>query len=337
MTMQSLNETQRDMTQATGRAAPAVSPNRLIGLGFLVVAMILPFVLDGFTTFQMTMVLIYAIAILGLNLLTGFNGQFSLGHGAFYALGAYVFAILVKHAEVHYLAAIPIAGLASFALGYVFGFPALKLEGIYLALATFALAVATPQILKLSPLEHWTGGVSGIVLRKPHAPFGLPLDQDQWLYFLTLAFCIVLYVLVRNLIAGRTGRAFRAIKDNQIAARSMGIDVTRMKVLAFGYSALITGIAGALSALVVQFVAPDSFNLFLSIGFLVGLVVGGVGWLPGIFAGAAFIMFVPTLAEGISQGLQGVVYGAFLIATIYLAPNGLGGLVTKFTDRLKTR
>ena len=137
----------------------------------------------------------------------------------------------------------------------------------------------------------------------------------------------MLYLLLRNLVSGRTGRAFRAIKDNQLAARAMGIDVTRTKVLAFGYSALITGVAGALSAIVVQFVAPDSFSFFLSVSLLVGLVVGGVGWLPGAIVGAAFVYYVPTWAEEVSQGMQGAVYGVLLILVIYIVPRGFGGLL----------
>ena len=131
--------------------------------------------------------MIYAIAILGLNLLTGFNGQFSLGHSAFYAIGAYTAAILMEQLGVAYYWTLPVAGIVCFVFGFLFGLPALRLEGIYLALATFALAVAMPQILKFSPLEHWTGGVQGIVIIKPDAPFGLPLSPDQWLYFFTLA------------------------------------------------------------------------------------------------------------------------------------------------------
>jgi branched-subunit amino acid ABC-type transport system permease component len=157
---------------------------RTILIAGLLVAVALPFGLKGFVVFQLTMVLIYAIAIVGLNLLTGFNGQFSLGHGAFYALGAYTAAILMEHGGVPYVWTLPLAGGLCFVAGFLFGLPALRLEAIYLALATFALAVATPQILKLSLLEPWTGGSQGIVILKPDPPFGLPVSQDQWLYFL---------------------------------------------------------------------------------------------------------------------------------------------------------
>lgn len=301
----------------------------LFGLAFLVVAVVLPFTLKGFVVFQFTQVLIYAIAILGLNILTGINGQFSLGHGAFYAIGAYAAAIAMHNFELGYVWTLPIAGIVCFVAGFLFGFPALRLENIYLALATFALAVATPQLLKLSLVEHWTGGVQGVVLPRPKPPFGLPLSRDQWLYFFTLAVCLLLYWAARNLVNSRSGRALLAIRDNPIAARAMGINTSLYKALAFGVSALYTGVAGALSAIVVAFVAPDSFTFSLSVALLVGLVVGGVGWLPGALIGGLFLVFVPNIAEDISKGLSGAVFGILLILVIYLMPSGAGGLVRK--------
>ncbi|MFI5012771.1 MAG: branched-chain amino acid ABC transporter permease [Hyphomicrobiales bacterium] len=321
-------------------AAPELLSSSLLArygvpLAALAVAFALPLIAQSFLIFQLTLVLVYAIAIIGLNLLTGFNGQFSLGHSAFYALGAYVAAILMEKADIPYAMTLPAAGIACFVFGFLFGLPALRLEGVYLALATFALAVATPQILKLSPLEYWTGGVQGIVIDKPDAPFGLPLSQDQWLYYFTLAVTVVMTVLARNLIASRTGRAMMAIRDNPIAARSMGINTALYKSLTFGVSALYTGIAGALGAIVVQFVAPDSFTFFLSITLLVGLVVGGVGWLPGAFFGGAFVLFVPNLAESFSKGLSGAVYGVMIIVLIYVLPTGAAGLVRAAANWLR--
>lgn len=310
-------------------ALPAAARGRLAFLALLLAGLVAPLLLEDFQVFQATQMLVLAIAIMGLNLLTGFSGQFSLGHGAFFAAGAYVTAFLLGNEITVFPLALLAAGAFCFVLGLAFGFPALKLDGIYLALATFSLAVAVPQILKLSVLEHWTGGVGGIVLPKPAVPAALPVSEDQWLYYIVLATGLMLYVLVVNLLSGRTGRAFLAVKDNALAARAMGIDTTRVKVLAFGFSALVTGMAGGLSALATQYVAPDSFTLFLSINLLVGLVVGGVGWIPGALAGAAFIYFLPTLAEGVSQGLQGVVYGLVLIAVMYFAPRGLGALMRR--------
>ena len=301
------------------------------GIGCLALALLLPLVAKNFILFQATQLLVYAIAIIGLNLLVGFNGQFSLGHGAFYAIGAYSAAILMDRYGVSYGWALPCAGLVAFAFGILFGLPALRLEGVYLAMATFALALAMPQLLKLSLLERWTGGSQGIVISKPEAPFGIPLNSDQWLYYLALVTTTVLYVLARNLISSRSGRAMLAVKDNPVAARSMGIDNSLYKALTFGVSAAYTGIAGALSAVVVQYVAPDSFTFYLSAAILVGLVVGGVGWLPGAFFGAAFVLLVPNIAEHVSKGLSGAVYGAFLILLIFVLPTGVGGLSKLFT------
>jgi branched-chain amino acid transport system permease protein len=314
-------------------------PDRRIGakvallLG-LVVIVGLPFVAKNFLIFQITMAVIYAMAILGLNLLTGFNGQFSLGHSAFFAIGAYTAAILMEQADLAYYWTVPVAGLICLITGFAFGLPALRLEGIYLALATFALASAMPQLLKWTPLEPWTGGVQGVVIIKPDAPFGLPLNSDQWLYFFTVAIAAVMYVCAVNLVRSRTGRALVAIRENPIAASAMGINTALYKSLTFGVSALYTGVAGALGAIAVQFVAPDSFTIVLSIALFVGLVVGGVGSIPGTLVGGLFVLFVPNVAEQVSKGLAGAVYGIILIAVIYLMPTGAAGLVRLMAVRL---
>jgi branched-chain amino acid transport system permease protein len=232
----------------------------------------------------------------------------------------------MEFANVPYPLTLPAAAALCFLAGFLFGLPALRLEGLYLALATFGLALAMPQILKLSPIEHWTGGVQGLVVIKPDPPFGLPLTQDQWLFYFTLVIGAFLYVGARNLVRSRTGRAMMAIRDNPIAARSMGINTGLYKSLTFGVSAMYTGIAGALGAIVVQFVAPDSFTFALSVGLFVGLVVGGVGWLPGALFGGVFVLFVPNVAESVSKGLSGAVYGAILILIIYVMPSGVAGL-----------
>ena len=233
----------------------------------------LPFVLSNYRTFQFTLALVYAIVLLGLNILTGYNGQISLGHGAFYAIGAYTAAILMDKFGVPYWATVPLGGAVCLVFGFLFGLPALRLHGHYLALATFALAVAMPQMLKYKGIEHWTGGVQGIVILKPDPPAGMPLNQDQWLYLLTLAVAVVMFVLAWNLIHSRVGRAWMALRDHPIAAEAMGVNSALYKASAFGISALYTGVAGALGAIVVQFVAPDSFTGVLSINFLIGVVI----------------------------------------------------------------
>jgi branched-chain amino acid transport system permease protein len=300
----------------------------------VLLALALPWLAKGYQLFQATMVLAYAIALVGLNLLTGFNGQISLGHGAFFALGAYVTGILMEQADWPYWATIPAAGGVCLLVGYLFGRPALKLEGLYLALATFALGVAMPQLLKYKHLEAYTGGVQGIVLIKPDAPWGLPLSQDQWFYLFTLGVAALMFKLAHNLLQSGTGRAMRAIRDHALAAQAMGVDVRHYKSMTFGVSAAFTGVGGALSALAVQFVSPDSFDLFLSISLLVGIVVGGVGTLWGALYGAIFIMFVPSLAEQVSKAAPWAVYGVVLIAMMMLLPGGVVGLMRQIQSKM---
>ena len=312
---------------------------RAIGLvALLVGACVLPFGLSSYHLFQATQVLVYAIVLLGLNILTGYNGQISLGHGAFYAIGAYTTAILLDKTGVPYWATIPLAGAICLGAGFLFGLPALRLEGLYLALATFALSVATPQILKYKDWDYWTGGVQGIIIDKPEAPWGLPLNSDQWLYFFCLAWAVPLFVVGWNLLRGRTGRAMVAIRDHPIAAATMGIDTAMYKSLTFGVSAMFTGIAGSLSALVAQFVSPDSFAFFpTSISFLIGIIVGGVASISGAVFGAIFIEFVPNYADQISKAAPWAIYGIVLIIFIYFMPTGVAGLVRILGHRLKRR
>lgn len=294
----------------------------------------LPFLVSNYRTFQLTMVLVYATALLGLNILTGYNGQISLGHGAFYAIGAYTTAILMDKAGVPYWATIPVAGAVCLVAGFLFGLPALKLDGLYLALATFALGVSLPQLLKYHHLEKITGGVQGIVIAKPDPPFGLPLNPDQWLYYFTLAVTVVMFFLAWNLLRGRIGRALVAIRDQHIAAEAMGVNNAMVKSLAFGVSAMYTGVAGALGAIAIQFVAPDSFNIFVSIVFLVGIVIGGLASISGAIYGALFIQFVPNIADEISKAAPWAIFGVFLIAFVYLMPAGIAGAVRMGMARL---
>ena len=315
--------------------AEATAPmwQRIALAAALVLLAAAPFVATGYQTFQLTMVMVYAIALLGLNILTGYNGQMSLGHGAFYAIGAYAAAILMDKGGLPYWATVPMAGVVCAVAGYLFGLPALKLEGLYLALATFALGVATPQLLKFKQLEPWTSGVQGITLLKPDAPFGLPLNADQWLYFFVFATATVLFILAWNLIHGRIGLALQAVRDHPIAATAMGINNARVKTAAFAVSAGYTGIAGALSAIAVQFVAPDSFTMFLSISLLVGVVVGGLASLSGAVWGAIFIHFIPNVAEQISKAAPWAIYGLLLIVFIRLLPQGVAGALRGLSER----
>jgi branched-chain amino acid transport system permease protein len=301
---------------------------RLIILGMIVViAFALPFVIGSYRVFQFNLVLVYAIVLLGLNILTGYNGQISLGHGAFYAIGAYTAAIMMDHWGLPYWATIPAAGLVCFVAGFLFGLPALRLHGHYLALATFALGISMPQILKYKGLQEWTGGVQGIVILKPRAPFGLNITPDQWLYLFTLIVALIMFFLAWNLLRGRIGRSMVAIRDHPIAAEAMGINVAAIKTLTFGVSASFAGVGGALGAIVIQFVAPDTFVALVSISFLIGIVIGGLASISGVIYGALFIQFVPNIADQISKAAPWAVYGVFLLVFVFLAPRGVAGFM----------
>jgi branched-chain amino acid transport system permease protein len=325
----------RHIAQADTPAVRPRSPRLWLVAAFAACAVALPFLLAGFVTFQVTLALIYGIAIMGLVILTGYSGQFSLGHVAFFAIGAYTAAILMDKGWAPYPVTLLVAGALSFCFGFLFGLPALRLDGVYLALATFALSVATPQVLKLTPLIPYTGGVNGISLTKPQAPFGLPLSADQWLYFFTLAVVALLLWAGLKLMRTRTGRALLAVRDSPIAARSMGVNTSVYKALAFGISGLYAGVAGALSALVVQYVSPDSFTMNVSIAFFVGMVLGGYRWLPGAFFGGLYLVFMPHMSESFGKGSEGIVSAALLIVTIFLMPSGLYGVWAMLKARLR--
>jgi branched-chain amino acid transport system permease protein len=300
----------------------------------VLVALAAAFVFSDYHLFQLTMVVVYGIAILGMTLLTGINGQISLGHGAFYAIGAYTTGVLMTSWNVPYWATLPVAAVVCAGFGFLIGLPALRLGGLYLALTTFALAVAVPQVLKHKAVEQWTGGVQGLVIDKPDPPFGLPLSADQWLYLFTLAIGALIFLLAWNLTRGRIGRAMMAIRDHALAAEAMGINIALLKTRTFAVSAMCTGVAGSLGAIAVQFVAPDSFSVFVSITLFVGLVVGGVASIPGALFGAAFIEFIPNFAEQVSKAAPGAVYGVILIACMYVMPSGVGGALARLVRRV---
>lgn len=306
-------------------------PVLLAGGLLAVVALGLPFTVSGFQSLELAYALIFAIAILGLNVLTGYSGQISLGHGAFIAVGGYVAAIGQQKLGVNSLLTIPVAGLICGALGFLLGLPALRLEGIYLALATFALAVAAPGLLKKP--ERLTGGVKGIVM----APYASPTDllqDDQYFYLVCLAVAAVLFLLAWNVLRGRTGRAFRAVRDGELAASAFGVNIAFYKTLAFAISAFYGGIAGALYAIATGFVSPDAYPFQLSIGLLVGAVLGGLGTLEGAVIGALFIVFLPIasqqlispISKQLANAAPAVTQGLILLLVMFFARQGIGGL-----------
>ena len=301
---------------------------------------------SNFQFLQLSLMIVYSIAVLGLILLTGFNGQISLGHGAFFAVGAYTAAILIDQAGWPFWATLPAAALVCFIVGYLFGLPALRLEGHYLALATFAFAVAVPQILKYKHLEPLTHGVMGINVFKSDPPFGLPLSTDQWMFVVVLALAALMFWIARNLLDSRTGRALIAIRDHSMAASTMGVNVSHYKAVMFGISALYTGIAGAMHGIIFEFVAPDSFRFELSIAILVGAVVGGIASLPGAVIGGVFVQVIEKYADALTKKITSAVhlplelepwliYGVALIILMYTMPMGIAGGVAALWRRLK--
>jgi branched-chain amino acid transport system permease protein len=301
---------------------------------------------SNFQFLQLSLIIVYSIAVLGLILLTGFNGQISLGHGAFFAVGAYTAAILIDQAGWPFWASLPAAALMCFIVGYLFGLPALRLEGHYLALATFALAVAVPQILKYRHIEPLTHGVMGINVFKSDPPFGLPLSTDQWMFVVVLALAALMFWIARNLLDSRTGRALIAIRDHPMAASTMGINVAHYKAVIFGISALYTGLAGAMHGIIFEFVSPDSFRFELSIAILVGAVVGGIASLPGAVIGGVFVQVIEKYADALTRKISAAVhlplelepwliYGIALIILMYTMPMGIAGGVTALWRRLK--
>ena len=309
-----------------------------------VVVAVVPSFVSEFRAQQLAYVAIYLTAIIGLNVLTGYTGQISLGHGAFMAVGGYTTAILMADHGVKDIWTIPLAGLVAGTAGFLFGIPALRLSGLYLALATFAIAVSMPAVIKR--FEGFTGGGTGINLfgipeltasLTPVEILGRQVAFNDWLYYLSWSIALVGYVVAWLLLRGRSGRAFRAVRDSETAAQSSGVSLARYKTLAFGVSAAYAGVAGSLFAIATTYVNPDTFPIALSILLLVGVVVGGLGSLVGLIAGAVFIQFLPTWSQEVSKspGAPSVVSGALLIALMFVLPMGVAGLIERL--RLLTR
>jgi branched-chain amino acid transport system permease protein len=310
----------------------------LLGL-VLVVALALPFVSSGFQTLEFAYALIFAMAILGLNILTGFSGQISLGHGAFLAIGAFTTAIGVHNLRLPYLVTIPLAGLVCGLLGFAIGLAAGRLEGIYLGLATFALGVATPDVLKKQ--TGLTGGVKGISIPPVTSPVAF-LSDDQFFYFLCLVIAGVLFLVARKILGDRTGRAWRAVRDGELAAAAFGVNVGYYKTLAFALSAAFAGIAGALYGLATAFVSTDAFPVQLSIALLVGAVVGGIGTIVGAIFGGLLTEFLPIYSQqlllpvnkDLANAAPGAVQGLLLLVVLGVARGGLAGVLGNGYRRL---
>jgi branched-chain amino acid transport system permease protein len=331
-----------------GRRALGIALWVAMVAAILVVYALAPRLVSDFHSRDLAEAGIFFIAIVGLNLLTGYTGQISLGHGALMAVGGYTTAALMVHEHWRDVWTIPLAGLAAGIVGFLIGLPALRLSGLYLAMATFAFAVAMPSLLK--KFSGLTGGGQGLRMLED-APlqitglsgtvtiFGHSMTQNHFLYYLAWGIGLVGYLIAWLLVRGRVGRTFRAVRDSEVAATSAGINLARAKTLAFAISGVYAGVAGGLLATQNQIVNPLTFTGLLSIVLLVGTVVGGLGSLPGMVVGAFFVEYLPDVSTHVSTapGVPDFVYGAAIIVVMILLPTGVGGLLKRVARPLTTR
>jgi len=296
-----------------------------------VVIAILPSMLDGYHEGIVTDVAIYFIAILGLNILTGYTGQISIGHGAFMMIGGYTTVIMSHDHHTNLIATLPLAALVSFGCGLLVGLPALRLSGVYLALATFALAVSVPQLpLKFS---KFLGGSNG--LQTDHTVSHL------WLYVVAWSCAAIAFIAAWLLLRGRIGRAFRSVRDSEVAAVSSGVSLPIYKTFAFGVSAAYAGVAGSLFVLATNgFAQPNEFGILLSLKILIGAAVAGLGSLWGLVVGAVFVGLLPEISSSVpllgpAHG-QDLVFGLVVILVMLLLPNGFAGLLARAQAAIKS-
>jgi branched-chain amino acid transport system permease protein len=308
---------------------------RIFSVAAFAILALAPSVLPSYLVFQASIGLTYAIAILGLNLLMGFNGQISLAQGVFFAIGGYVTAILMTDYGIAIYFAIPIAVAVTTVVGALIGIPALRLQGLQLAIITLVLAALVPSLIMR--FDGITKGTSGIAIAKPESPAWLPIEQDTLLYLICLAGAGLCVVVMLRLVGGETGRRLRAVRDNATIAEAFGVHVAATRIAAFATSAAFGGFAGGLFAMVNAFVSPDSFQLFKSFEFLAGAIIGGITSISGAFIGAIIVIFLPEWSSDISLALTGVIYGATLVVMMLVAREGVVGLATKFWSRINQR
>jgi branched-chain amino acid transport system permease protein len=309
---------------------------RAAGVGLIALVLLLvPAFFPGFLVYQFSIALTYAIAILGLNLLMGFNGQISVAQGVFFAVGGYTTAIFMTRFGVNYLATLPIAVATSALLGLVVGIPALRWQGLPLAFITFGLAVLVPPLaLKLEPI---TNGATGISLTKPPTPAWFPGGQDAFFYMVCLVGLGLCVLIAWRLTRGDTGRSLRAARDNGLIAESLGVNLTKVRLAAFVTCSGMAGFAGGLFAIVNGFVSPESFQMTKSFDFLVGSIVGGITSISGSLIGALLIMFLPDWAADMNIALSGLIYGGVVVAMMLVARDGVVGLLSDLARALRTR
>jgi|KBSSwiStaDraftv2_1062776.scaffolds.fasta_scaffold55984_3 branched-chain amino acid transport system permease protein len=309
---------------------------RLRAAGFAAIGvclLLVPAVFPDFLVYQFSIVLTYAIAILGLNLLMGFNGQISVAQGVFFAVGAYTTAIFMTRYGVNFLATLPIAVATSALLGLLVGIPALRWQGLPLAFITFGLAVLVPPLaLKL---ESITKGATGISMTKPSPPSWFPGNQDTFLYLLCLAGVVLCVLIAFRLLRGDTGRALRATRDNGLIAESLGVNLAAVRLAAFTTSAGFAGFGGGLFAVINAYVSPESFQMTKSFDFLVGSIVGGITSISGALIGALFIVFLPDWSADMNIALSGLIYGGAMVLMMLVARDGVVGLLSSLTVKLR--
>jgi branched-chain amino acid transport system permease protein len=287
-------------------------------LGALVAAW--PWLAPRYFVFLASVILVNAVVAIGLNLLSGYTNQLSFGHAGFLAIGAYTAALLTIHAPaVPVVLSLAAAGVVTALVGLAFGVPCLRLSGLYLAMATLAFGfVIAEVILNLDGLTHGADG-----LRVPAARLGgWPLATDTARYYLVAAVAAVLVAAALNLTRTRTGRALLAIRESEIAAQASGVPVARYKTIAFGVSAFYTGVAGGLFAFVVGFLSPDAFDVFLSVDFVVMIIVGGLGSVPGSIVGAAVVTVLHDSLAAF-QNYRPLIFGVMLVACMLFMPGGI--------------
>ena len=299
----------------------------LLGL----VLLIIPVVLGEFYVGELGAVFIFAIAGVAMMLLAGYTGLVSLGNAAFLGIGAYTNAILLKHG-VPFLITLPVSGLFTSLFGIAIGIPTLRMSGLYLAIATLAFGSIVGTVLQ--KWDSVTGGFDGFAVPTPSI-FGISVESATGIYYVSLAVLVFVLWLTANMLRSPVGRALVAIRDSEISAQSMGINVARYKTFAFAISAFMTGLAGALFAHYVRFLAPDSFDILLSIQFVTIVFVGGLGSLHGAIFGAIFVRLLPQaiaivrddLPWGIGRmpGLEPSLFGLVLVVVILFEPGGIYG------------
>ncbi|MBM9467814.1 branched-chain amino acid ABC transporter permease [Nakamurella leprariae] len=299
--------------------------NLVVGIAAFAYLLYAPLVSPSYSNTQMAMVCVYAVAGLGLHLLTGMTGLISLGHGFFFAVGAYTAAILSGTQGWPVPVSFVVAAALGWLLGFLFGLPALRLSPLALSQVTLALALITPSLIKR--LDFMTNGSAGLSVDVGDPPAWSGLDKDQWILYICLLIALVAYLVTLALSRGRTGRAMKGLRDNLPVATTLGVRATTTKSFVFATSAAFAAVGGVLYTLVIQYVGADAFGLTFAIALITVIVVGGLGSVPGVILGAVFVVFVPSWASEVSPSASGLIYGVALVVFMFVLPGGVIGVL----------